>query len=196
MPELENLRHSLSRYIQLDDDAWHAASGCFRLKHWQSDEAIFRAGETPDRLYFILEGLGRYYYLTPEGKERNKSLTRPGGLFACIRSLIARQPSLFSTQALTSNLTACISYRELTQLADNHTSWNYLTRTLLEGLAIKKEQREASFLLQDAQQRYQGFLQEYGDDAHHYPLYQVAMYLGITDVALSRIRARMGLTQL
>ncbi|GAA0349660.1 hypothetical protein GCM10009092_12590 [Bowmanella denitrificans] len=195
MPNLENLRSALGRHIQLDDSAWHAAAGCFKLKHWESGECIFRAGEAPQRLYFILEGLGRYYYLTPQGKERNKSLTRPGSLFACMHSLIANQPSPFSTQALTNNLTACISYRELTHLADSYTAWNHLTRMLLEGLAIKKERREASFLLQDAQQRYQGFLREFGDDAQHYPLYQVAMYLGITDVALSRIRAKMGLTQ-
>lgn len=195
MPDLENLRHTLSRHIRLDDSAWHAASNYFKLKHWESGEYIFRAGETPQRLHFVLEGLGRYYYLTPQGKERNKSLTRPGGVFACMRSLIANQPSLFSTQALTNNLTACISYSELIQLADSYTAWNHLTRTLLEGLAMRKEQREASFLLQNAQQRYEGFLREYGEDAQHYPLYQVAMYLGITDVALSRIRAKMGLIQ-
>ncbi|MBN7819975.1 Crp/Fnr family transcriptional regulator [Bowmanella yangjiangensis] len=195
MPQLEKLRHALGRHLQMDDSAWHAASELFKIKPWQAGEHIFRAGETPRRLYFILEGFGRYYYLTPQGKECNKSLTRPGSLFACMHSLIANQPSPFSTQALTDNFTACISYRDMTKLADNYSAWNHLTRMLLEGLAIKKERREASFLMQDAQQRYQGFLREYGNDAQHFPLYQVARYLGITDVALSRIRARMGLTE-
>ena len=59
---------------------------------------------------------------------------------------------------------------------------------------IKKEKREAGLLLLSAKERYQSFLCDFSEEIQHIPLRQVAMYIGVTDVALSRIRREMGLT--
>jgi hypothetical protein len=48
-------------------------------------------------------------------------------------------------------------------------------------------------LLLSARQRYEGFLVGFCDKAKEIPLKHVAMYLGITDVALSQIRKDMDL---
>ncbi len=66
---------------------------------------------------------------------------------------------------------------------------------LLEQLAIKKERREADFLLLSATERYQKFLQDYAYIVNSIANYHIASYLGITEVALSRIRSRLKLTQ-
>jgi CRP-like cAMP-binding protein len=57
-------------------------------------------------------------------------------------------------------------------------------------LALKKERREASFLLLDAGERYEAFLEDFADLVPRLPQYHIASYLGITPVALSRIRSR------
>ena len=65
---------------------------------------------------------------------------------------------------------------------------------LLEQLAIKKERREADFLLMSATERYEKFLQEYAHIVDSIPNYHIASYLGITEVGLSRIRRQLKLT--
>ncbi len=52
----------------------------------------------------------------------------------------------------------------------------------------------AELLMLSATERYKQFLQNNPDIAAALPNYHIASYLGITDVALSRIRRRMGLT--
>jgi CRP-like cAMP-binding protein len=61
----------------------------------------------------------------------------------------------------------------------------------MEGVAIRKERREGEFLLDSAEQRYQRLLTEQPELAERLPLYHLASYLGVTDVALSRIRRRL-----
>jgi CRP-like cAMP-binding protein len=46
-------------------------------------------------------------------------------------------------------------------------------------------------LLLNATQRYQLFLRDHGPLAERLPLHHVASYLGVTNVALSRIRGRL-----
>lgn len=64
----------------------------------------------------------------------------------------------------------------------------------LRASGAEKEKRDAGFLLLNAKQRYQQFLHEFGHDSDRIPLRHVAMYIGVTDVTLSRIRREMGLT--
>ena len=61
----------------------------------------------------------------------------------------------------------------------------------MESLALRKTHREATFLLDPAEQRYRQLLREEPALCERLPLYHVASYLGITDVALSRIRRRI-----
>ncbi len=46
-------------------------------------------------------------------------------------------------------------------------------------------------MLKSAQARYETFLRDHADLVIRLPQYHIASYLGITDVALSRIRKRM-----
>ena len=72
--------------------------------------------------------------------------------------------------------------------------WNDLLLRIYENLVIKKEKREADFLLLNARQRYEKFLLDYEMIEDVVTNYHIASYLGITDVALSRIRKEMNLT--
>ena len=65
----------------------------------------------------------------------------------------------------------------------------------IRAVLARSSQREAELLMLDAEARYRAFLEQRGDLAARIPLHHVASYLGITNVALSRIRARMGLVR-
>jgi CRP-like cAMP-binding protein len=64
---------------------------------------------------------------------------------------------------------------------------------LLEKGYCTKEKREREFLLFDAEARYQSFLKSYPGLEKRVKQHQIASYLGITNVSLSRIRRKMGL---
>jgi hypothetical protein len=60
-------------------------------------------------------------------------------------------------------------------------------------VAVKKEIREGEFLLDSAETRYRRLLSDAPTLVGRVQQYHLASYLGITDVALSRIRNRIGL---
>jgi CRP-like cAMP-binding protein len=191
---LDRLRLIFSSLITFSDKEWETGVRYFTTKTWRANEIVLAADTYTFNIYFIIEGRARYYYLTSDGDEKTKSITRAGGTLASLSTLVNNEPCPFFIETLTACTTASIRYKDLMTLADTYRNWNILIRKLLEQLALKKERREASFLLLNAQQRYEQFLSEFGDEADEIPLRQVAMYLGITDVTLSRIRKGMGLT--
>jgi CRP-like cAMP-binding protein len=73
-------------------------------------------------------------------------------------------------------------------LYDIHPVFDRLGRRMGEWWLGRKEQRARSFQLQDARDRYLGFIRDHGDLVQRIPQYHIASYLGITDVSLSRIR--------
>ena len=190
----DKLRRMFSNIVPFSQQEWQQASNLFTFHCYQADEYIFSANDSPDKIYFVLAGLGRYFYINESGNEKNKGLVKPGGAFLNIKTLVTGQKSDLYTQALTECHTAAIKYSDLIALSENNVNWGRYIRKLYEITLIKKINREASFLLMSAKERYQLFLQEFADVVDLIPLYHVAMYIGVTDVSLSRIRAEMGLT--
>ncbi len=190
---LERLKTLLSGTVAFSTSSWVAAEPLFVGRDFSAGEDIVTAGEKVSTIGFLVQGLARYYYLTKEGVEFNKSFSRAGQVLSSISSLVTSEPAPFFIQALEPCECLFLEYENLSMLCGAHRQWELLARRLLEQLAIKKERREADFLLLSAPERYQKFLREYADIVERIPNYHIASYLGITEVALSRIRRRLGL---
>ena len=79
----------------------------------------------------------------------------------------------------------------LYKLYERHACWERLGRKNAENLALVKESREKELLLDSLEIRYRRFLKEFPGLADRIPQYHIASYLGVTDVALSRIRKKI-----
>lgn len=169
-----------------------AASDASVVRRFEADDILFSAGERPDVLYFIQSGLVRFFYLTDDGKEFNKNFVAAGSVVTSLSTFLSGVPSPFFTQALEETVTIALPIEFVRRQVEADIYWERLLSRSVAMLALKKEQREASFLLQDAGARYEAFLDDFSDLAPRLPQYHIASYLGITPVALSRIRARRG----
>lgn len=169
-----------------------ATSEASVVRRFQADDVLFSAGDRPDVLYFIQSGLVRFFYLTDDGKEFNKNFVAAGSVVTSLSTFLSGVPSPFFTQALEDTVTIALPMEFVRQQIEADIHWERLLSRSVAMLALKKEQREASFLLQDAGARYEAFLDDFSDLAPRLPQYHIASYLGITPVALSRIRTRRG----
>lgn len=157
------------------------------------DHHIFEAGQVAEHGYFVLTGVARFYYVDVDGNEVNKSFLSQGEFLASLLSLVRGDKSLFFAQSLTDMQLVGFEREKYNSLFSRHSCWQELGRKIAENLALKKEMREASLLLETPEQRYKRFLTEFGDLALAIPQYQVARYLGITAVSLSRLKNRINL---
>ena len=170
------------------------------LQRWQAlprrrfaaGTVLTRIGEPASRLWLVERGLVRFYFLGADGTERNKSFHAEGAWIG--GGMPPREvPAPYAIEALEPLSAVELSY---TALAECLREFPAVQPLLDEGLActfVRQAQRQAELLMHDAAERYRRFLEEPGSLAPRLPLHHVANYLGITNVALSRIRRRLGL---
>lgn len=167
-----------------------------RQKNIEKGSCFIRAGETPGYFAFVIQGLFRYYYLDENGNEFTKGFFLENSVISAYSALIQNRESYFSIEALEDSLIVVVKYQTWKEIAENELCWkNFLLSLLEKGYCIK-EAREREFLLFDAEERYRSFLNTYPGLEKRVKQHLIASFLGITPVALSRIRKKMGFINL
>ncbi|WP_440109485.1 Crp/Fnr family transcriptional regulator [Acidovorax sp. BL-A-41-H1] len=151
-----------------------------------------RAGDNATRCWLIERGVVRLYYLNDQGTERNRSFHGPGNwVGGSLPPLVV--PSPYAIEALSQVDAVELDYDTLRQWQNTHPHLEGVLAQAIGHVFTQQAHREAELLSLTAQARYESFLAAYGPLAPQIPQHQVASYLGISPVSLSRIRARMGM---
>ena len=169
-------------------DAWFRHMS---VVSYTSDDLLVRAGQHSDTLYLIESGLVRLYYITPDGKERNKAFYRAGQVTGPVSAALTQSPAPFSIQALEPTEVIAFRFKDLVQAATRSKEVARLYRELLAEAFIRNEQREAMLLTCNAEQRYQWLLEHEPDLAERVAQYHIASYLGVDAVSLSRLKRKL-----
>ncbi|PUA29265.1 MAG: cyclic nucleotide-binding protein [Cellvibrio sp. 79] len=154
-------------------------------------DPLFHAAEQKPFVYVVNRGVLKLVYETPQGDSWIKGFVDAGICFASLMALQEKGATSFSVYAVTDVAIEQIDYRILQQLADQHIEWQRAISNAFKFYGQRKEQREMELLTLSPEQRYLNFIQQY---AHLLPLIKqsdIASYIRITPVALSRIRARI-----
>ncbi len=160
----------------------------FRAKPYKRGEALLRQNERWQQVYLIETGLIRLYFLRPDGKEFNKNFYREGQLICPLSANMQQHASLFGISCLENcDLWQC-SAPYFIEILQAQQVWTQFQSHFLSKLVDHKLQREHDLLSLSAKERYQSFCEREPDLSERVPLVQLASYLGITDVSLSRLR--------
>lgn len=155
-------------------------------------DSVLRQGEPARQVWFVQQGLLRCFFLSPEGVERNRSF-HAEGTWVGWGAPPHVSPSAYTVQAIEPTRVVEMPYSELTEWLRNLPATRAVLDDGLSAAHAKQAGRESDLLLLDAPARYRAFQEEYRDIEQRLALHHVASYLGITNVALSRIRSRLGL---
>lgn len=151
---------------------------------------IFNQGDDSENLYYVETGLLKAFYVTPDGKEFVKSFIREGNIIGSLTALTSDDNCSFSLVCLEACALRRIKFSDLIQVAEKDITVANTFIKLLFNFSMKKERREYEFLCLSAEERYQLIQQQTPDLLNRVTQNDIARYLGITPVALSRIRAR------
>jgi CRP-like cAMP-binding protein len=157
---------------------------------YNKGDVIFSQGELCKDLYFIEKGLVKVFYLTPDGREFVKSFIAENDFITSLRSLMLGEMSTFTVICLEPSCVMQLDFQRLLSLTTTDIEISNSLNEALFQLAIKKERREYEFLCLSAQKRYQLFTERSPHLVERVNQADIARYLGITPVALSRIRHR------
>jgi len=153
-------------------------------------DLLIRQGDIDRSVYLVESGLLKAYYATLEGKELVKSFIQRGEFIGSLISCRTGEPSTFNLSCLEDCILRRITFSELQESTNRNPDIADLLTNGLMSLAIKKERREYEFLCLSAAERYALMKDREPELVERITQNDIARYLGITPVALSRIKQR------
>ncbi len=158
------------------------------IKDYDKNTLLLEQGEVENKIFFILEGLLKTFYLNSKGVQFNKGFCSENEVCAPFVSILTFQPSNLNILSLEKTKTIIVQAKILKELYQRDPCWSQISRRITETLLIERETREYYTLMHTAKERYLHFLNQKAEIAERLPLYEIAAYLGITPVALSNVR--------
>jgi CRP-like cAMP-binding protein len=178
----------VSALSHLESETADALRSKLYQKKYQKGELILESGTICKRIYFVGSGLVKTFFRT-DTREFIMRFFAEGSMFTVLDSFVAQRPSAYAMQALEDTEITCLNYDDLEMLCQRYHSMETFYRKLLSLAAINMMDRIGSNLEEKAQIAYHKFLKAYGPLMQRISLADLASYLGITQVSLSRIRA-------
>jgi len=153
--------------------------------------ALLHEGVRWQHLWWLEHGALRLYYLDRNGQAASKNFYLDGAMIWPITPILREQPVHFWVEALEASRTWSLPWDAWSATTEGFAPWQALEHRVLATLLQDKMAREHAFLQLSATERYLALQAEHPDWLARIPLRHLASWLGITDVALSRIRRRL-----
>ena len=157
----------------------------------QKGDYLFQQGDIANRLYFLHTGLVRYVSVSETGKEFTQTFAQSPRIIGSTRAMVTQSPVLFGIQAIEDCMIISFTWADFFAQMRHDTGFLACYCHFLEQIFIIKEERESAFVKDSAEKRYLDFCADYPEFNNHIPQQQIASYIGITPVALSRIRQKL-----
>jgi CRP-like cAMP-binding protein len=169
--------------------SWETAKTALRTDQYRKSDHLMMQGDSDQMIRFVISGLIRLSYEDAAGRRLTKSIIQPGSVFASVAALLGSTAS-FSAVALNNACVISLPYPVMRQLADSNMAWEKVASFLFMRLAQSKEQREFELLTMSAEQRWQRLCTREPYLVANVSQVELAALIGITPVALSRIKGR------
>ena len=161
------------------------------IRQFPKGAFLFRQGARGGSLFFIQSGLVKAYYETLDGKEFIKSFLTDGEFVASMQAIVAGNPNSFTVLSLEDSVVIEVPKEAVLNQFINNPGLTDMLNSMLLKLAAKKERREYELLCMSPEERYLLLCERDAKLLGRLSQNDIARYLGITPVALSRIRKRV-----
>jgi len=162
-------------------------AGRWRLLQVEKRAWLFDQDIAPGDLHVLMSGLVKLVFLTPQGDERIKNLIVDQGVFA-VDDLAVR----FGAQAIKPSELVRLPIGWVRQEIADDMELGTLFSRFSDWVRSRKAQREQTLLCRSATERYLDIRQQQPNLIERLPQGDIAHYLGITPIAFSRIKRRIG----
>ena len=154
----------------------------------RAGEPFCTQGQPHHEIAFIRRGIVRYHVALPSGDEATKDFSFEGSFTVSFGSATRGVPAQVAISAVTPTELLVWPWQTMTALFDSSALWQRVGRLAAEALYVRKEQRELSFLLQSASERYREMHLRFGAQLDQIAQHHLASYLGIRPQSLSRLK--------
>jgi len=180
--------NQINKYTQLSKEAELDFISKLKSKSYKKGDIVNKEGQICKQMYFIENGLVKQYY---NHKDRVFVLRffSEKNIFTALDSFINQTPADFLTVALEDTNLIYIDYEDVQLLAKNHHTFETFLRKIFSSAALYNISRIKEMFNNDATELYLSFSKNNQHLLQRISLGDIASYIGVSQVTLSRIRA-------
>lgn len=188
---MQTFLHFCQKVSPLDDDAALDFQDQLHTFACKKGDLLLKPGQVCNRFYFINNGLLKVSFRNEDdNKEFIMRFFPEGSICTQLESFLQTSPSTYRIVALENSETTFITKEDLDKLCQKYHQVETLFRKFISIAVVNMMKRVSEMLEENPAQRYSNFLNAHGDILQRISLGDLSSYLGISQVSLSRIRAR------
>lgn len=166
---------------------WNLLNEILELKYYPKGTEILSIGRPCEHLWFLVKGAVRVYELN-NGRERSNYFFIDESLFIDYFSIATKQPSELCFIAEENCEILAMNYSDLLAAYNQSQLLERIGRIMAERQFVIEFELRRMFLNMDAFERYQYLLDHKVEIFQRFALKDIASFIGITPVSLSRLR--------
>lgn len=186
----ENIQNLMRQITGFTDAELELVMKYFEVKNIKKKTILLKAGDTAQELYFIVSGCMRLFY-EKDGADISAYFFTDLMFAGAYDSFASRQPSRHSIETSEDCQILTISYKGWQQLFIELPKMNRFVLKIIEERFISLHKLYTSLILDTPEERFINLQTERPDILQRIPQHQIATFLGVTPVSLSRIRNRL-----
>lgn len=163
-------------------------AGEFKIRRVKKKQFIIQPEFVAKYRTYVLEGAFRAYVIDEKGNDHTIQFAIEDWWISDYNSYIYQSPATMFVVALEDSTVLQIDYQSEQRLKASSHHFETLFRMMAEKSAAFYARRIISSLTQNAEQRYNEFLEKFPKVAQRLPQYALASYLNMTTEFLSKIR--------
>ncbi|MCF0064755.1 cyclic nucleotide-binding domain-containing protein [Dyadobacter chenwenxiniae] len=179
----------ISKYVSLTEEEKDIIISFNTFRTFKKGTILLREGQYSNKVYFVLKGCIRTYYIIDGVEKTTAFYTEMEGLTPhCVTN---KAPSQYYISCNEDSIINVSNPEMDVEVFNKFPKFESLCRILSEELLAKQQINFDEFKTSSPEQRYLNLLQSRPDLIQRVPQHQLASFLGIKPESLSRLRARI-----
>jgi len=181
----------LNKVGNLSEGSFKKLQGLAIYRKILSNQVLSESGIVPKKVYMLVSGVITAFVNSESGKQFNKQIFTPISFAGALTAILKNEPSEVTYMTLTECKVYEIDFEDFKELCRQDFEIGRLYVKVLEHIFITYEARSLDLMRLDATERYVKLRAQIPNIDNLIPQYQIASYLNITPVQLSRIRKKL-----
>ena len=184
----ERTRPLINKVSPISEGSLDLVSDLVVIEFHEKGDVFIDRGKRNNKEFFVYEGICRSFLLSPEGEEVTISYFLEDSVLSPNKTRTANQISHLNFQALTKLKVASLDADMFEQLMIDHIDIREFGNMVLQNELLAKVEKEIGLASLNAKERLILFREKYHFLENLISHVDIASYLGITNISLSRLR--------
>jgi CRP-like cAMP-binding protein len=186
----DKIRPIINSLASISNKAIEKIQDLIQFVNIEKGELITKVGQRNNLEYFVIQGICKSFLYNPEGEEITLSFFMSNSIISPFTTRNKDGKSLLNIRCLMAMEVATFNADEFEKLMIDDLEIRHFGNAVLRNELMMKVQKEIGLASLPGRTRLQILRTQYPNIENLIPHYDIASYLGITTVSLSRLRAQ------